>query len=70
MTDEPHRMLPLCSVCGQRVPHGSATHGGGVWTCLRCWGGWLASVPEPVTHEHQSGGEMVWPAVEPQRGVT
>lgn len=34
MTDEPHRMLPLCSVCGQRVPISGALFTDGSWQCL------------------------------------
>lgn len=42
VTANPYAMLPLCSVCDERVPHGSATHNGERWHCMRCWGGWLA----------------------------
>lgn len=60
MTDEPHRMLPLCSVCGQRVPLSGVLHDGKAWQCL-----WHTAVPSAPVNLVVNG--VLMPAPEPEK---
>lgn len=58
MTDEPHRMLPLCAVCNERVPLSGALHDGKAWQCL-----WHTAVPSAPVNLVVNG--VMMPAPEP-----
>lgn len=42
----PDEALPICHIC--QGPMSRGLYEAAQWTCMRCWGGWLAGAPEPA----------------------
>ena len=55
MTD-PQPSLPLCHTC--QGPMSRGLYEAAQWTCMRCWGGWLAGAPEPEPPKRDFYGEV------------
>ncbi len=50
--------LPTCHICQGQMSRG--LYEAAEWTCMRCWGGWLAGAPEPLQVVQEVGIPRPW----------